>query len=270
MITTLPVPQPAPEYRSTSPVMTFEQQVKLAEAFAKSGLFGVKTPDQALSLMALCEAEGLHPAAAVRDYHIVQGRPAMKAEAMLARFLKAGGAVEWHERTDQAADATFTHPSGGKVRVNWTMLMAKTAGLVGRDSWKNYPRSMLHARCVSEGVRAVCPQSTGHQYTPEEVIDFQGDIINGATGEVISERAEEQAKRDAQRDKYVSLFQDALDMDAEDEVIARVVFGIHQEANQDQDLYRSLWSRISSKDRTEIKKYIELAKTQDATNSEEL
>ena len=75
-------------------LIPFEQQQHLAVAIAKSGMFGMKTPEQALVLMALCEAEGLHPAIAIRDFHIVEGRPALKADAMLARFQTAGGKVQ--------------------------------------------------------------------------------------------------------------------------------------------------------------------------------
>ncbi len=60
---------------------------RMAQAVAKSGLFGVKTPDQALALMLVAQAEGRHPALAARDYDIIQGRPAKKAEAMMRDFL---------------------------------------------------------------------------------------------------------------------------------------------------------------------------------------
>jgi len=36
-----------------APPVPFEHQIKLAESFARSGLFGIKTADQALALMAL-------------------------------------------------------------------------------------------------------------------------------------------------------------------------------------------------------------------------
>jgi hypothetical protein len=40
---------------------------RMAGAIAKSGLFGMKTPDQALALMLIAQAEGMHPALAARD-----------------------------------------------------------------------------------------------------------------------------------------------------------------------------------------------------------
>lgn len=144
----------------------------MAVAVAKSGLFGVKTPDQAMALMLIAQAEGLHPAIAARDYHIIQGRPALKADAMLARFQQNGGKVEWRKYTDDAVSAVMSHPSGGSVEIEWTYKMAERAGLTKNNTWRQYPRQMLRARVISEGIRTVFPGVAVGVYTPEEVADF--------------------------------------------------------------------------------------------------
>lgn len=153
-------------------LVPFEQQLQLADAFCRSGLFGVRTRDQAIALMAICEAEGLHPAKAVQEYHIIQGRPALKADAMLARFQAAGGKVKWTSMTDQRVAGEFSHPQGGSVEIDWTIDMAKRAGLTKNPTWNQYPRAMLRARCISEGIRTVYPGVTVGTYTPEEVQDM--------------------------------------------------------------------------------------------------
>jgi len=145
---------------------------RMAVAVAKSGLFGVSTPDQALALMLVAQAEGRHPASAAKEYHIIKGRPALKADAMLARFQQAGGSVNWDERTDTKVAATFSHAQGGSTTITWTLDDAKRAGLANGDNWKKYPRQMLSARVISEGVRAVYPSVVSGLYTPEEVQDF--------------------------------------------------------------------------------------------------
>ena len=150
----------------------FSEMERLAEAVARSGLFGMKTKEQALSLMAISYAEGRHPALAARDYDIIQGRPAKKAEAMMRDFMAAGGKVEWHQLDDSIADATFSHPVGGVVRITWDKPRAKQAGLEGKDMYRKFPRQMLRSRVVSEGVRTVCPAATSGMYVPEEVADF--------------------------------------------------------------------------------------------------
>src|SRR4029077_18547676 len=68
--------------------------------------------------------------------------------------------------------ATFTHPQGGSVKVEWTIEMAKRIGLTSKDVWKFYPRAMLRARVISEGVRTTNPGVAIGIYTPEEVQDL--------------------------------------------------------------------------------------------------
>jgi hypothetical protein len=48
----------------------------------------------------------------------------------------------------------------------------KAAGLTGKQTWKQYPRQMLRARVISEGIRTVYPGVAVGIYTPEEVNDF--------------------------------------------------------------------------------------------------
>ena len=157
-------------------IVPYEQMERMAATVAKSRLFGIEHPEQALALMALCQAEGIHPMTAVRDYHLIQGRPALKAETMLARFMGAGGKVKWIELTDKKAEATFSHPDGGTVTLDWTIERATQAKLANKDIWKSYPRAMLRSRVISEGVRTVCPSIVQGVYTPEEVQNLTPEI----------------------------------------------------------------------------------------------
>ena len=144
----------------------------MAEVAATSKMFGFKNSQEAMAIMLLCQAEGLHPAIAMRDFHVIQGRPALKADAMLARFQQAGGTVTWKEYTDEKVTGLFSHPQGGSLELSWTLAQAKSIGIANKDNWKNYPRAMLRARVISEGIRAVFPGCVVGVYTPEEVADF--------------------------------------------------------------------------------------------------
>lgn len=156
----------------TQVAIPFSEIERMAVAFAKSGLFGIKTAEQGVALMLIAQAEGMHPAIAARDYHVIQGRPALKADAMLARFQQAGGKVVWNVYTDAEVSGTFSHPAGGSATVAWTIAQAKGAGLASKDVWKQYPRAMLRARVISEGIRTVYPGVSVGVYTPEELQDF--------------------------------------------------------------------------------------------------
>lgn len=159
--------------RSMTPEQSkFSVLVRMAKAITASGLFGIKTEAQAVALMLIAEAEGRHPALAARDYDIIQGRPAKKAEAMLRDFLGAGGKVEWHELSDTKADATFSHVQGGSVRIVWDLERVKKAQISNEQMYRKYPRQMLRSRTVSEGVRTIWPAATSGMYEPDEVRGF--------------------------------------------------------------------------------------------------
>lgn len=155
-----------------SDLVPFNDMRAMADVAAKSRMFGFKSADEALAIMLLCQGEGMHPAVAMRDYHVIQGRPALKTDAMLARFQQAGGSVKWTKYTDDVVAGLFSHPQGGELEVTWTFAQAKAIGLTNKDNWRNYPRAMLRARCISEGIRTVYPGCIVGVYTPEEVQDM--------------------------------------------------------------------------------------------------
>lgn len=164
-------------------VVQYQQIERMANAVAKSGLFAVKTPEAAVSLMLIAQAEGIHPAQAMMDYDVIQGKPALKASAMLARFQRAGGTVEWIEASDHKVSGTFTHAAGGSVTVTWDDDRVKKACLTNPMHQK-FPLQMKRARCISEGVRAVCPGVTPlNMYTPEETIDMESVVVSGTAAQ---------------------------------------------------------------------------------------
>jgi hypothetical protein len=149
----------------------------LAKCAAQSGLFGTTNVTQVFTLMSVAHADGIHPMHAMRRYHIIQDKPAMKAEAMLADFQRSGGKVEWLEHSATEVKGTFSHPQGGTITHGWTIEQAEAAGLTKNPTWKKYPENMLHARTVSDAVRFVYPQACQGFYTPEEIIDMKASPV---------------------------------------------------------------------------------------------
>jgi hypothetical protein len=154
----------------SQPSMTDMQSMALA--IAKSGLFGMKSPEQALALGLLAVSENKPFASICAEYDVIQGRPALKSQACLARFQQAGGTIQWIKRTDKECVLEGKHPAGGTLQVTWTMERANAAGLTGKQNWKTYPCAMLSARCVAELVRALYPACLNGVYLAEEVQDF--------------------------------------------------------------------------------------------------
>lgn len=226
--------------------------IQMANAVAKSGLFGVKSPDQALALMLVAQAEGRHPALAARDYDIISGRPAKKTEAMLRDFLENQGKVEWHQLDDTIADATFSHPAGGTIRISWDMKRAAMAGLQGRDMWKKYPRQMLRSRCVSEGIRSVCPMATSGMYDPSEVADMVKEKDITPKAGAIDAITQEQATR---MDELAAKMHAWLAQGSVGDALVEM-----DNAAPDAEEKTYLWTKFDSKQRAAMKKYVADAK----------
>lgn len=161
-------------------VVPFDQLDRMAQSFADSKMFGDKKKEQVLALLMLAHSEGVHPAIAMRDFDIINGKPAKKAEAMHRAFLAAGGKVVWHQLDDTIADATFSHPQGGEARITWDMERVKKAKIANEAMYQKYPRPMLRSRCISEGCRTVYPAATSGLYVPEEVRDIGPEKNMGA------------------------------------------------------------------------------------------
>jgi hypothetical protein len=152
----------------------FDELWGMAAAVAKSNLFAVKNTEEAVTLMMLAQAEGVHPIQAMRMYHIINGRPSMRADAMQAKFQQRGGRVRWVVRSDDRVTAEFSHPDlqPEPIVVTWDNDRVKKAGL-SQGNHNKFPTQMKAARVISEGVGAIMPEVKMGLYAPEEVEDFQ-------------------------------------------------------------------------------------------------
>jgi hypothetical protein len=149
----------------------------MAEAIVKSNFYGFKSKEQVMAVMLVAQAENKHPASVVQEYDIIQGRPALKSQAILARFQLSGGSVQWDELTPKRVVGTFKHPQGGTLTVEWTIEMAKQAGIYREGSgWSKYPEDMLRARVISRAVRSIYPACILGHYATEEVMDFDSPM----------------------------------------------------------------------------------------------
>jgi hypothetical protein len=150
---------------------SLDEMKAFAEAAVRSKFYGFKTADEMLPLMIIAQSEGRSFASVVQEYDIISGKPSLKAEAMLARFQKSGGHIQWTELSDARCSAIFSHPQCAPVEIDWDMRRAQQAQ-IKNHMWAKYPRNMLKARVISDGVRTAFPACLGGLYTPEEVSEF--------------------------------------------------------------------------------------------------
>ena len=151
----------------------------LGKAFQQSQLMGVTTPGDGQVLALTCMCEGITPLEFSRTYHIISGRPAMRADMMHAKFREAGGKVQWKNLGDDGkkAEAIFSF-SGESLTVAFTIEDA--VRMIGEkkmkkdgSNWAADPGAMLRARLISKAVRILAPEIVAGVYTPEDLAGSQ-------------------------------------------------------------------------------------------------
>ena len=136
---------------------------------------------------------GIGPFAAMQGIHIIKGRPALSANLMAAA-VKRHPRYNYRIKEHTAEICRIEFFEGGEPLgvESITMAEAKSAGLHQewdkqknqwreKHNWKTYPKNMLFARCLSNGVRFHCPDAFDcSTYTPEELganIDGDGNVV---------------------------------------------------------------------------------------------
>jgi hypothetical protein len=155
-----------------------KEPMEIGQVFMESGMFpDVKTQAQCVVKILAGKELGLTPFESMNALYIVNGKLSLTSNAM-STLLKKTGKYNYKVDilTDQECAITFSE--GGEVigTSTFTFKDAAKAGLVNKDVWKNYPRNMLFARALSNGIRWFCPDVCCGYYTTEEVKDFT-DVI---------------------------------------------------------------------------------------------
>lgn len=123
---------------------------RLAEVAAKSGLYGVKSPEDAFIRMATGMELGLSAIQSLRGIWVLNGKPSLGAELMVALCLKHPECERFEMVTSTKEESTWrTVRRGHETKLSWTMEQARQAKLAGGNVWQAYGETMLRWRCAS-------------------------------------------------------------------------------------------------------------------------
>lgn len=180
---------------NTGIVRSVDDLARIGKMMAVSGYFqdAREAAQAAVKVQAGMEM-GFGPFTSMTGIHIIQGRPSVGANLM-ASAVKTNPRYDYRvrEMTDQVCRIEFFEIIGGKresIGVSeFTLADGKKAGTKNLDK---FPRNMLFARAMSNGIRWFCPDAFNGNtvYTPEELgadVDEDGNIIDV---EVIQPKAE--------------------------------------------------------------------------------
>lgn len=153
---------------------TLRAQMEAAKRFVDSGLLpaAIKTPQQALTIMQMGRELGIPATYALRNVHVINGKPVAAAELLMALVRRSYGqaAIRVKEATNEGCTVEYREQGwDGVASLTFTIEDAKRAKLDSKDVWKAYPRAMLRSRAVSEVVRTAFPECIANLYTPEEM-----------------------------------------------------------------------------------------------------
>jgi hypothetical protein len=179
-----------------SDIIPFEKMLPAAQGWAllkqqseeliKSGFLpsGIKTAAQAVAIMLKGRELGIPPMQALSHIHVINGKPTMSAELMLAQILRLHPRtkISYPVRSSERCEIKVIREGCEPSTFVFTIEDATRAGVMGNPTWKKYPRAMLHARCVSEMARSLFPDAiSGISYTAEELganVDENGEVID--------------------------------------------------------------------------------------------
>ena len=145
----------------------------------------IVSQEAALIIMMKGRELGIPPMQAFSHIHIVNGKPSMSAELMLAQIYRCipKVVINYLQQTGKICEIEVQRPYSPKVKFSYTIEEAANAQLLSKEPWKKYPASMLRARAISIMARAMFPDALmGISYTAEELgadieLDENGDEI---------------------------------------------------------------------------------------------
>lgn len=163
-----------------NPIEAAEQ---LGISLYKSAMLGIGTKEAGTVVALTCITEGISPIEFAKRYHIIENKPSMKADYMVAEFQRLGGKIKIVQRDSEGAAADFIWAGETqRFAIDWKIIQQESfcwkkdgKTLTPRYATPFSRTQQLWARLVSDSIRAICPRVNSGSYTPEETVDYLGN-----------------------------------------------------------------------------------------------
>jgi hypothetical protein len=180
---------------------------EIAAQFQQSGLFpDLRSEAQAYVKVLAGQELGIGPMAAVAGLNVIKGRVTFSAN-LLASLVKSNPNYDYRVTAHTAKGCRIVFlQDGEEIGVSeFTAEDAQRAGLSGQN-WSKYPKAMMFARALTQGVRWYCPDVTSGTpaYVPEEI---------GEPEPVEAEVVEDNRPREDRRIDYLAVLIDDYGFD---------------------------------------------------------
>lgn len=153
-----------------------DEAMRVAEVLASSTIVPKdyqKNPGNILVALQWGAEIGLQPLQAMQNISVINGRPAVWGDAMLA-IVRGSGLLEYikEEATDEVATCRIKRKGEDEAVRTFSMAEAKKAGLLNRGVWTTYPKRMMQMRARAFALRDVFPDVLRGVGIAEEVRDI--------------------------------------------------------------------------------------------------
>ena len=149
---------------------------------------------------------GLHWAQAIQSIAVINGRPSLWGDGALAVCM-AHPDWEWldeNESTDTCGVTTIKRRGYEPQRYEFTLEMARTGGMLGKDTYKSHQKAMLQRRARARCMSATFADALKGIAFAEDVQQLPERDIGGGTAEATPTKAravqEKLAERKAAKD----------------------------------------------------------------------
>ena len=176
---------------------TFEEAMRFAGMLAKSTMVPKdfqNRPENVLVAVQWGREIGLGPLQALQNIAVINGRPSVWGDAMLALVRGSGLSASIKETIEGEGDAAVAtcrvqrRDDPNEIVGTFSVADAKKAGLWGKAGpWQQYPRRMLQLRARGFALRDGFPDVLRGVISAEEAADMPADTFRGVTIQAAAE-----------------------------------------------------------------------------------
>jgi hypothetical protein len=152
----------------------------------------IQTAEQAVAIILTGRELGIAPMQALTTINVIQGKPTVSPQLMLALINRTGQLEDMRVETNtQGATCMMKRKGRQPYTAHFGRSEADAMNLSGKDNYKKQPATMYQWRAVAMAARVVFPDAILGLYSPEEM---GADVTVGDTGEmnVVAEHAPRQ------------------------------------------------------------------------------
>lgn len=201
----------------------FDSAVKIGTALCRSpfvpAAFQGKPEATAIAIMEGAALGIFNPIAAVRMFHVVNGRAGLYARSMVGLVQKHGGDVQVVEESPEAVTVQARRRRTDEWQeFSFTMAEAKQAGYTSNKKYQSDPQGMLYAKAATKACRRVAADIVEGLVSAEE-LDL-GDYDDACEVESKPARKPRASRRKITTAKTTSMSTAKPDPDPEEAAVA--------------------------------------------------